>query len=174
MAIVLDGNNLLTTGVLNNLQTQNTTSGSNIDFTGIPNGVKRVTVTCMSVSFAGASYGGLLRMQLGTSSAIATSGYAGAVSQNGPSGAGTALSAGFDVNTGWTADNNLWSGHLLLTLAVSSTNTWVCSGILGNHNYTYTVAIGGTVALSAPLSTVRLTNTTGSTFDNGAATVFYE
>ena len=41
MALVLDGNNLLTSGVINSMTAQNA-SGTYVDFTGIPVGVKRV------------------------------------------------------------------------------------------------------------------------------------
>ena len=44
MAINLDGNGVNTTGLINSATAQASTSGTSIDFTGIPSGVKRVTV----------------------------------------------------------------------------------------------------------------------------------
>ena len=69
MALVLDGNNLLTTGVLNSMTTQSA-SGTYIDFIGIPVGVKRVTAVYNVLSTSG-SYNHLL--QIGSGS-IKTSG----------------------------------------------------------------------------------------------------
>ena len=55
MALVLDGNNLLTSGVINSMTAQNTTSGTSIDFTGIPVGAKRITIMFNGVSTSGTS-----------------------------------------------------------------------------------------------------------------------
>ena len=71
MALVLDGNNLLTSGVINSMTAQNTTSGTFVDFTGIPVGVKRVTVLWKSISLSGSAY---ILNQLGSGS-IDSSGY---------------------------------------------------------------------------------------------------
>ena len=43
MAITLDGDNLATVGVINSATAKASTSGTSIDFTGIPSGVKRIT-----------------------------------------------------------------------------------------------------------------------------------
>ena len=53
MAITLDGDNLTTVGVINSKTAVASTSGTSIDFTGIPSGVKRVTVMFNGVSTSG-------------------------------------------------------------------------------------------------------------------------
>ena len=57
MAINLDGNGLNTTGLINSATAQASTSGTSIDFTGIPSGVKRITVILNGVSTNGTKIG---------------------------------------------------------------------------------------------------------------------
>lgn len=64
MSITLDGLNVSTVGVINQGTAQNTTSGTSIDFTGIPAGVKRITVMFNGVGSSGTS---AFLIQLGTS-----------------------------------------------------------------------------------------------------------
>ena len=86
---------------------QNSTSGTSIDFTGIPSWVKKITVMFNGVSTNGASN---LRIQLG-STTMQTSGY---------SGAGNAFNAGSVANTinlsaGFDFFNSLYIFWLLLS-----------------------------------------------------------
>ena len=95
MAINLDGNGLNTTGLINSATAQNSTSGTSIDFTGIPSGVKRITVMFNGVSTSGTS---ILLIQGGTSSGNNPSGgqvkssFGGLVTTSGYNGGGA-----FDV-----------------------------------------------------------------------------
>ena len=133
---------------------QNSTSGTAIDFTGIPSWVKRITVMFNGVSLSGSTY---MRVQLGTASGITSSGYSGVTSfanAAGSAGAGS-FSAGFDTY----ADNAatvLRRGSLVLNN--SSGNIWVGSGIICSDVSTFTMQIAGAVTLSGTLDRVRITS----------------
>ncbi len=149
---------------------QNTTSGTSIDFTSIPSWVRRITVMFRGVSTNGTSFG---LVQLGTSSGITTSGYLGA--------------GGFYVNSSSSLVNNLTTGigfglgdalrvihgHVIFTLLGS--NTWVASGAFGYSNAAGAGSCGGSVTLSGTLTQVRITTVNGTdTFDAGAVNILYE
>ena len=144
------------------------TSGTSIDFTGIPSWVKRVTVMLAGVSTSGTSN---LLMQIGSGS-VTTSGYA-----SGATGGLTALSnatatAGFVLTgTGLTAANTT-SGHAVV--ALSGSNLWVLSGIL-NENVGRFNSSAGTVTLSGTLDRIRITTVNGTdAFDAGTINILYE
>ncbi len=168
MAIVLDGNNLLTTGVLNSMTAQSA-SGTSVDFTGIPAGVKRVTVSFSALSTTGTAY---IRFQLGTSSGIDTSGYVAMGSYTGASSASVAATSGFDSYGDGNAANSR-NGSAVFTLV--SANTWICVCAYQSAAYTNCWFIQGTKTLSSTLDRVRITTTNGTdTFDAGTINVLYE
>lgn len=147
------------------------TSGTAIDFTGIPSWVKRITVMFSGVSLSGSTY---MRVQLGTASGITSSGYSGVtsfVNAAGSAGAGS-FSAGFDTY----ADNAatvLRRGSLVLNNL--SGNIWVGSGIICSDVSTFTMQIAGAVTLSGTLDRVRITSSNGTdTFDAGNINILYE
>lgn len=147
------------------------TSGTAIDFTGIPSWVKRITVMFSGVSLSGSTY---MRVQLGTASGITSSGYSGVTSfanAAGSAGAGS-FSAGFDTY----ADNAatvLRRGSLVLNNL--SGNIWVGSGIICSDVSTFTMQIAGAVTLSGTLDRVRITSSNGTdTFDAGNINILYE
>ncbi len=203
MAITLDGSNGITTpdlestgpvtattgtfsgavqasGVATNLYplvsatSQASTSGTSIDFTGIPSWVKRITVMFNGVSWNN-TVGPLV--QLGDSGGVETTGYStigSSISTTGVSGAGT-QTAGFGFQAGWDA-TTLFSGSLILSLLDVSTNTWVGQGILYADSSTtdYAVSASGVKSLSATLDRVRVTSTAAVTFDAGSINILYE
>ena len=148
------------------------TSGTSIDFTGIPSWVKRVTVMFNGVSTSGTSN---LQIQIGSGS-VATTGY--------DSASYTANSVNVGATTGFlvTALNfaaGTYSGATGLFLQNSSTNSWVASGTLGQTNVPATngslSTCGGNKALSGTLDRVRITTVNGSdTFDAGSVNIIYE
>lgn len=166
MAIVLDGSNLLTSGVLNSMTAVNSTSGTSIDFTGIPPSARRVTMMLSGVSTNGT---GLMRFRLGTSGGLATSGYRGA----GGGSNTVAFSAGFDSS----ADNGaayLRSG-VIQFYYLGSGNTWCCLGSYGLESGGFSYTFQGAVTLSGVLDRVSLTTTNGTdVFDAGTVNVMYE
>ena len=156
-------------GVLTSGTAVATTSGTSIDFTGIPSWAKRITVMLNGVSQDASSTGTLL-IQIGAGS-IETSGY---------SGTGTRLSGGVSTSVAYT--NGLgttlgavaasFSGHVIFTNV--SGNIWVGSSVLGGSD-TSTSLAGTTKTLSGTLDRVRLTTTTGTdTFDAGSINIMYE
>ena len=150
---------------------QASTSGTSIDFTGIPSGVKRITVMLSGVSTNGASS---LRFQLGDSGGIETTGYSNLTAQISNTWGGAATSSsGFDgYGDGGAAF--LRSGHLVF--ATLGSNIWTLVGA-------YTIANGsgfsyfftGAKTLSDTLTQVRITTVNGTdTFDAGSINILYE
>ncbi len=149
------------------------TSGTNIDFTGIPAWVERITVMFNGVSTNGTSYP---LIQLGISSGPETSGYSSNSSYFTTATAAPATStAGFVINNIGTAAQ-LMSGHLVLTLLNPATYLWVASGtFIGTGTYTQTAITGGLKTLSGTLDRVRITTVSGTeTFDAGSINILYE
>ena len=146
------------------------TSGTSIDFTGIPSWVKRITVMFSGVSTNGSS---IPQIQLGTSSGVTTTGYTGyAAAINGGTGQ-TSVTSGHVIGAGSLATLT-FSGNIMLNSI--SGNTWVGNGIM-----LYTVAAGAmafsasTVTLSGTLDRVRITTVNGTdAFDAGTVNILYE
>jgi hypothetical protein len=145
------------------------TSGTSIDFTGIPSWVKRITVMLSDVSTNGAS---LLRLRVGTSSGIETTGYTSTCSYIGPSVSTASSSSGFD---GFGDDSATYGRSGIITLALLSSNKW---SLTGGYNYTslnYQNVLSGTKTLAGTLDRVRITTVNGTdTFDAGTINILYE
>ena len=146
------------------------TSGTSVDFTGIPSWVKRVTVMFQGVSTNGASN---YLIQIGAGS-IVTSGYLGASSVIAVSSvASTSFTAGFGVVNGANAATCVNQGFL--TLSNLSGNIWVANGIIANSDGARTVNCAGSVTLSGTLDRIRITTVNGTdTFDAGSINILYE
>jgi hypothetical protein len=151
-----------------------TTSGTAIDFTGIPAGVRRITINLNAVSTNGSNR---MLLQIGAGS-IANSGYSSNAGSIG-NGANNTNSSG-SVTSGFVlhgyaavaAQNSIGS----ITLVNISGNTWICSAILADGTAAVSVHIsGGVISLGGVLDRVRLTNVGGAdTFDAGAINIFWE
>jgi hypothetical protein len=140
------------------------TSGTNVEFTGIPSWTKRITVMLRGVSTSGASP---VQVQLGTASSFEASGYA---------------SSAFYYNTGTLSSSTtglvLDQGGATAARDGSATilnvtgNEWVHSGT--------TLSIGpavsaGSKTLSGVLTRIRITTVNGTdTFDAGSVNIIYE
>jgi len=152
---------------------QNTTSGTAIDFTGIPSWVKRITVMLNQISTSGTS---IIQVQVGSGS-FATSGYlssaVGGVTANSISGA--VVSSGFAMfGTGLSAAN-YYQGRLVLTHLGS--NVWTANGSMSTTSGTVAAYFvdGSVSGLSGTLDRVRLTTVNGTdTFDAGSVNILYE
>lgn len=156
----------LQSGTLNTAS-QNTTSGTSIDFTGIPSWAKRVTITLSGVSTNGAS---LVQVQLGTSAAVETTGYSGGVSGGSNGVATSANSSGFLVSAQGGASIANY-GIFILTLV--SGGQWVFSGS-GNASGNF-ISAGGGKSIGSSLTRVRITTVNGTDlFDAGSASIIYE
>jgi hypothetical protein len=145
------------------------TSGTSIDFTGIPSWVKRVTVMFSGVSTNGSA---VKLVRLGTSSGVTSTGYnaTGTSFPNGSSPANTSDAAGFVIYSGAAGD--VISGHLIITSLGS--NIWVASGVMKNAT-NFTLLSAGDVTLSGTLDRVRIIAANGTdTFDAGSINILYE
>lgn len=157
-------------GVLTSSTAVASTSGTSIDFTGIPSWAKRITVMFAGV---GTSSTSIKQIQLGNT-AVVTSGYT-SVSVNLPSSSTpTAVSTGLHLNSIVAADR--LNGSMVITLQNSSTNTWEAT-----HNFNNTVASNavilgaGSLTLSSVLDRIRITTVNGTdTFTAGSINILYE
>lgn len=151
---------------------QATTSGTSIDFTGIPAGTRRITIMFVGVSTNGTN---IPCVQLGDSGGIETNAYSGLTWNH--TGAATISHSTFFhlfTATGYAANMAIY-GHLTLTLENASTNTWVASGVIGTTGSFTGNTITGAKSTSAVLDRIRLTTNTGvDTFDAGAVNISYE
>jgi len=142
------------------------TSGTSIDFTGLPSWVKRLTVMFAGVSTTSSSS---LLVQIGAGSFTIT-GYSG---QCNAGGTLTAMSTGFMVNSNMSSAN-FHSGNAVINTLGS--NIWSESGLVLNQgvgsNGCYS---GGYLTLGGTLDRVRITTVNGTdTFDAGTVNIMYE
>jgi hypothetical protein len=154
------------------MNAQASTSGTSIDFTGIPSWVKRVTVMFSGVSTNGTSP---YQIQIGSGS-VSSTGYVGVC--GGASNAGavgsTSSTTGFPITGGTLLAANLFSGALVINLLGS--NTYVAQGNgFANASTVFLSSSGVSPALSGALDRVRITTVNGTdTFDAGSISVMYE
>ena len=151
---------------------QNTTSGTSIDFTGIPSWVKRITVMFNGVSLSGSSH---LLLQLGTASGVETTGYLG----SGISAVNAALSYGLNSTAGFYAHLGLatrtLNGALTISVLNQSSYLWTCAGVLSWSTEAGANMVGGVKQLVNTLDRIRLTTVNGTdTFDAGTVNIMYE
>jgi hypothetical protein len=155
----------LTTGTA-----QASTSGTSIDFTGIPSWAKRITVMFNGISTNGTS---TVQIQLGSSS-FSTTGY----SSNASFGASSSswyifITTGFAIEAYPTAAQTR-SGVYQFNLI--NNNTWVGTGTTGvlAGQVCYACA-GNSPTLSGVLDRVRITTINGTdAFDAGTINIMYE
>ena len=145
------------------------TSGTSVDFTGIPSWVKKITVMFQGVSTNGSSN---YLVQLGDSGGIENTGYISLGNDvNSSSGTGGSTStAGFLVRASSSSD--AVSGHM--TISLLGSNQWVSSHIarLSSTNSGFG---GGNKTLSDTLTQLRITTVNGTdTFDAGSINILYE
>lgn len=141
-----------------------TTSGTSIDYTGIPSWVKRITVMFNGVSTNGTSS---IQIQIGSGS-VTTSGY---VSGSAYNSVQTSITSGYLVAAGIAAADIL-SGTMILTLFGS--NNWTATGT-NNVNGGVTRLCAGVGSIGGSLDRVRITTVNGTdTFDAGSVNILYE
>jgi hypothetical protein len=149
---------------------QASTSGTSIDFTGIPSWVKRVTVMFNGVSTNGTSN---YQIQIGSGS-VTTTGYLSVSSVNAVSSVGsTAFTTGFGIQNGATAATTVNQGAV--TIYLLSGNVYVANGLVSNSDVARTVNTAGSITLGGALDRVRITTVNGTdTFDAGSINILYE
>lgn len=147
------------------------TSGTSIDFTGLPSWIKRITLQWNGVSTNGTSN---LQVQLGTgSTSYTTSGYNCISTLTGAGSATTAASTGFVVVESAASASSLYYGTMVITNITG--NTWVATSQFGLSTRNVTIWSSGSIALGAALTAVRTTTVNGTdTFDAGTVNILYE
>jgi hypothetical protein len=172
-APLVAGSNTLTlaaaTGTLSPLVSATavaSTSGTSIDFTGIPSWAKRITVMFSGVSTSGTSN---YLIQIGDSGGIENTGYTSGAFDNSTSANSTAGFLISSQNTGAALE----CGNLTITNL--SSNTWIESGSISSGTTGYLASSGGSKSLSDVLTQVRITTVNGTdTFDAGTINIMYE
>jgi len=148
---------------------QNTTSGTSIDFTGIPSWVRRITVMLNGVSTNGTS---LLLVRLGTSAGVATSNYSSSSANIFPGSFSTTGSVSGFVIDG-AASQHTRRGHIIIT--DFGNNNWVASHTISSTDSNASHYGGGSVSISGALDRIRLTTVNGTdAFDAGSVNIMYE
>jgi hypothetical protein len=172
MSITLDGSNLTTVGVINSGTAVASTSGTSIDFTGIPAGVKRITVMFSGMSTSGTS---IPEVRLGVAGVAEATGYSAmnsSVTTTNNTTRGATSTTGFLVNYVNSAAE-AYSGGMVITLLTG--NTWTCMGVLFNAAASSNGTTSGVKTLAGTLNMVRITTVNGSdTFDAGSINILYE
>jgi len=157
-----------------------TTSGTSVDFTGIPSWAKRITVVFDGVSTTPTAAANIM-FQLGDSGGFETTGYLSSSSNTLTDLTIPSSSAGANFSTAgfffyWGQAASLRYGTITFTNIMG--NQWTCSGLFGAQipgSIVGTSITGGTKTLSDTLEGVRLTTTTGTdTFDAGMVNIIYE
>ena len=149
---------------------QASTSGTSIDFTGIPSWVKRITVMFSDVSTNGTAN---IICRIGTGGTVATTGYTGNI---------TVLTHATAVSVSGT------TGSLAISSTASASNSYVGTAVWTNLSgdtwvgtssgrtaITITTISNGAITLSGVLDTLRITTGNGTdTFDAGSINILYE
>ncbi len=153
-------------GVITQGTTVATTSGTTVDFTGLPVGVKMIAIMFNGVSTNGTSN---ILVQIGSASGgFETTGYSSMVGQSG---------AGILGTTGFLITQTMAAAYVRMGMAVLSnmtSNTWTQMGVVGDSSNTVNPAVGsGVKTLSSTLDRVRITTVSADTFDLGSVNVAY-
>jgi hypothetical protein len=144
------------------------TSGTSIDFTGIPAWVERITVMFSGVSLSGTS---AILIQGGNSGGVVSTGYISSSMIIGPTNntGGSSSTAGFLFFRNSAA--GISSGTI--TLMNLSSSTWISSHA-GKNDTSLVVTGGGDVSIST-LDRIRITTVNGTdAFDAGTVNIIYE
>jgi len=147
---------------------QASTSGTAIDFTGIPSWAKKITVMLNGVSTNGTN---ILLFQLGSGS-VTFSGYSAVGSAIGASSvASVQYTAGFGVGDS-NASARTKNGNGIFSNI--SSNNWTGSGIFADSSSARSDLFSGSISLSGALDRIRITTNSADAFDAGSVNIMYE
>ncbi len=155
------------------LGTEQSASGTAVDFTGIPSGTKRIVVQFVGVSQDGTDQ--TIIVQLGDSGGIETTGYLGSRAR-----IATVNATAANITTGLAAvglvsDGAILHGNVTLTLEDAANFTWTSTSMIGYSNAPNLGFGAGSKSLSAELTQLRITTIGGSAeFDAGSFNILYE
>ena len=146
------------------------TSGTSIDFTGIPSWAKRITVMFNGISTNGSA---LLQIQIGAGS-VTTTGYVSSC-VGGTTGnvlGGSSLTSGFGLGSVGGAVN-VYTGSF--DIETIGSNTWIEKGIIILEATGNTYMSSGRLTLGGTIDRIRITTVNGTdTFDSGSINIMYE
>lgn len=145
-----------------------TTSGTTVDFTGIPAWAKQININLVGVSTSGTS---ALLLQIGDAGGVENTGY---TSGAGSRGNDTYAATGFALTQVNVAARN-YSGSVTICLENASAFTWCSSGVIAADSGSGAIHFSaGSKSTSAALDRLRLTTVNGTdTFDAGAVNISY-
>jgi len=151
---------------------QATTSGTAIDFTGIPSWVKRIEIMFSNVSNSGTAN---ILVQLGDSGGIETTGYISQAALVNVNVNTVGATNGIIIFTGEAS--SACSGILTLGYIDAGNNLWTAAGTFARPGGTVSSATftGGYKSLSATLDRIRILSSNGTdTFDAGTINILYQ
>ena len=145
-----------------------TTSGTDVDFTSLPTGIRKITLVLDAVSINATNN---VFVRLSTGGTFATTGYESQAMRI----QDAASSASVTDTTQFVIINNdnaarLWTGSF--TWHNITGNTWVMSGSCNSDGTARAMVSGGVVTLGGTLDGLRM-RTTGA-YDNGQVNIIYE
>jgi hypothetical protein len=145
-----------------------TTSGTAVDFTGIPEWVKKVIISFDAVSTDGTEE---IIVQLGDSGGFETTGYLSL--QHSTAVGSTSTTDGFYTGQTSAASYTI-TGQMTLVLMDIATFRWSSSGLFLGIT-AGAVSHGGRKTLTSVLTQIRITSSgTPDTFDSGNVNILYE
>ena len=115
-----------------------------------------------------------VRVQLGDSGGVETSGYLGSCSTFAAGTTTATFGDGFQLAAAAAGATDIRHGRIVLDLVNSSTNTWAASAVIGLSSSSHNSIMAGTKALSGTLDRLRLTIDGILTFDAGEININYE
>jgi hypothetical protein len=146
------------------------TSGTSIDFTGIPSWVKRITVMMIDNSTSGTSN---YLLRIGDASGFSASGYYGYTKRISGTGVVTStLTTNGYLATTVTLAAQTVNGSITITKVTG--NLWIIQGSIQASNDDLFLSVSRNT-LSDTLTQVRITTVNGTdTFDAGTINILYE
>lgn len=173
MALTKPSGKMVTPIVMGTMQAS--TSGTSIDFTSIPAGVKKITVLFDGVS---SDSTGHCQIQIGDSGGLEASGYVSMTSAviNAGASASIVSTTSFQL-IGGAASRKLY-GVITLALVDAASFRWAASGNVylwadGTVTNDYMMALAGSKSLSAELDRISLVLSAGN-YDAGSINIQYE
>lgn len=147
------------------------TSGTAVNFTGIPSGVKQITISLDAVSTNGTSG---IQVQIGDAGGLETTGYISTGSNSDATAiAASGSTAGFFIRNGSATVTS--NGSIILTLHDPTFNTWCAQGLLSGSSGSTQYYVSGKKVLSATLDRISLVTVNGTdTFDAGSVNIAYQ
>lgn len=151
------------TGTALQYAVEQTASGTNVDFVGVPEWAKRITVLFDNVSRPSGTPSPDYLIQLGTANGYITSNYNSSSSRHDTNGNNVVSST-----SGFIIEGGVLSGDY--SLYKHNNTTYVGSG---GHSAARTSA-GRLSSVSGTINSIRITTTTGASFSGGTIQLIYE